>query len=210
MTRTEDQTRQLFDDWARTYDADLENARGPLIGYKGSLQAVEAGLPLQAGTHALDIGIGNGALAQRLAAQGVTITGIDISKRMLALCAENHPAFTLHEGTFNDIPLEAEAVDYVVSSFAFHEVPPEKRRDACEKMAQVLKPAGYLCLVDIMFASTPAMQAAEKLLGKAWDPNEAYAIIGELDTLLHETGFVSITWQQTAPFHWMVVARQGA
>jgi hypothetical protein len=75
-------------------------------------------------------------------------------------------------------------------------------------MARVLQPGGYLCLLDIMFASSLAMQEARQRVGDKWDDDEDYAIVGELDTLLRENGFVSLKWHQTAPFHWIVTARK--
>jgi putative AdoMet-dependent methyltransferase len=209
MPRTEDETRQLFEAWAQSYADDVGNyAPGPLIGYQGSIEAVQGALPLHVGMHALDIGIGSGAVAAMLAAHGLDITGIDISPAMLAACKERHPTFALHTGTFNDIPLPDASVDVVASGFAFHEVPAEKRLHACQQMARVLKPGGYVCVLDIMFASEQAMAVARERLGRFWDPNELYAQVGDFDALLYQTGFSAVSWQQTAPYHWMVVAQR--
>jgi ubiquinone/menaquinone biosynthesis C-methylase UbiE len=208
MGRNEEETRKLFDDWAKSYDIDLLDEGGPLMGYACSIQALEHVLQVAPNSHILDIGIGSGAITKRLAAQGAQITGIDISEKMLALCREQNPDFTLYTGTFNSIPLLNESVNYVVSGFAFHETPVSARRDACQEMARVLQPGGYLCLLDIMFASSLAMQEARKLIGDKWDDDEDYAIVGELDTLLRENGFVSLKWYQAAPFHWIVTARK--
>lgn len=208
MPRTTDQTRQLFDDWAQTYDQDLLEARGPLLGYARSQQALDDAFPIETGARVLDIGIGSGAVAGRLAARGAHITGIDISEKMLARCAEQHPAFDLHPGTFTQIPLPDATFDGVVSGFAFHETPPAQRAAACGEMARVLKPGGCLGLLDIMFASPPAMAEARDRIGQAWDDDEDYAIVGDLDTLLRQAGFTAVTWNQTGPFHWLVTARK--
>ena len=208
MTRTEEQTRQLFDTWAESYDADLREAGGPLMGYAHSIRIMDAALPVEPNSHVLDIGIGSGAVAQLLAARGAQITGIDISAKMLELCRKKHPDFALHIGTFNNIPLPDETFDTMVSSFAFHETQVARRSEACQEMARVLKPGGTLCVLDIMFASQPAMQDARERIGKRWDDSEDYAIVGEFDTLLRQNGFAAAMWFQTAPFHWMVTARK--
>jgi len=208
MARTEEQTRALFDEWAKSYDTDLLNERGPLIGYRHSLKAIDEALPIQDKPHVLDIGIGSGAIARQLADRGASITGIDLSEKMLALCAEKNPDFDLQIGTFNQIPSPDAAFDHIVSGFAFHEVPLAKRDAACEEIGRALKPGGYLCLLDIMFASVVAMQEAKQLIGRAWDDSEDYAIVGELDTLIRRCGFTSVQWYQTAPFHWMLTARK--
>jgi putative AdoMet-dependent methyltransferase len=208
MARTEEQTRRLFDEWARSYDTDLLEESGPLIGYARSIGAIDDALPIETNSQVLDIGIGRGAIAERLAEQGARITGIDISKTMLDLCGKQHPNFELHVGTFNHIPLPDEMFNCVVSGFAFHETATPKRGEACREMARVLKPEGYLCLLDIMFVSPLAMQEARQLIAEKWDDDEDYAIVGDLDTLLRKCGFAAVKWRQSAPFHWMVTARK--
>jgi putative AdoMet-dependent methyltransferase len=208
MPRTEEQTRSLFDEWAKSYDADLLKEGGPLLGYAQSVGAIDDALPIARDSQVLDIGIGSGALARRLADRGAQITGIDISDKMLELCRERNPSFELHIGTFNNIPLPDEKFDCVVSGFALHETLPPKRSDACAEMARVLKSSGHLCLLDIMFASELAMQEARQLIAEKWDDDEDYAIVGDLDTLLRQNGFTAVIWCQTAPFHWMVTARK--
>lgn len=204
MARTDEQTRKLFDEWAKSYDTDLLEAGGPLLGYTQSIGAVDTALPIERGAQMLDIGIGTGALARRFADRGAQITGIDISAKMLEVCREQNPGFELLIGTFNNIPLPDETFDCVASSFAFHETLLAERSAACAEMVRVLKPGRYLCLLDIMFASELAIQAARHLL----DEDEDYAMVGELDTLLRQNSFTAVTWCQTAPLHWMVMARK--
>jgi putative AdoMet-dependent methyltransferase len=208
MPRTEDETRRLFDEWAKSYDSDLLEGSGPLLGYAQSVGAIDAMLPIERNAQVLDIGIGSGAIAKRLADRGAQITGIDISEKMLELCGKKNPDFELHIGTFDNIPLPAGKFDCVVSGFAFHETLLPKRSDACAEMARVLKPGGYLCLLDIMFVSETAMHEARQLIAEKWDDDEDYAMVGELDTLLRRSGFTMLRWCQTAPFHWMVTARK--
>jgi putative AdoMet-dependent methyltransferase len=208
MTRTDEQTRKLFDEWAKSYDADLANANGPLLGYARSLQAVDVAIPVVKDMKVLDIGIGTGAVANLFAKRGAQVTGVDISQEMLDLCNQQYPDFDLHLGTFTDIPLNDDTFDYVVSGFAFHETSPDKRANACREIARVLKPQGYLFILDIMFASNAAIEEASELIANEWDENEDYAIVGDLDRLIREQDFASVQWRQTAPFHWMIIARK--
>jgi ubiquinone/menaquinone biosynthesis C-methylase UbiE len=208
MTRSEEQTRALFDEWAASYDVDLLHERGPLMGYKHSLSVIDDVVPVESESLILDIGIGSGAIARRLEDRGAKIMGIDISEKMLAVCKEQNPTFDLRLGTFNSIPTSDEVFTGVVSGFAFHETPISKRHDACREMARVLKPGGYLCLLDIMFASPTAMQEAQMLIAHEWDNSEDYALVQDLDTLIRDSGFTSVKWYQTAPFHWILTARK--
>lgn len=207
MTRTPEETRRLFDEWAKSYDADLEHETGPLIGYQQSMKLIGNAFPVFDGMHILDIGIGSGTVAEKFAQQGASIMGIDVSSEMLAVCAEKHPAFQLALGSFEEIPAQDQAFDAIVSGFAFHETPISERLNACREMARVLKVDGYLSLLDIMFLNDPAQAEARNMTLKHWDDSEDYARVAELDELLRKTGFTSVKWTQTSPFHWMVTAR---
>lgn len=209
MPRTPDQTRQIFDTWATHYDADLyEGGRGILAGYADSLSTAADSIPVESGTHVLDIGIGTGAFAALLESKGASISGVDPSEKMLEQCRLSHPNYELHLGAFTPIPLSEHHFDVVTASFAFHEVDPSGRLFACQEMFRVLKPDGVLCLLDVMFASLVAREDAQHRLAQYWDPDEDYPLIGDLDTLLRQAGFSALQWQQTAPCHWVVICRK--
>jgi ubiquinone/menaquinone biosynthesis C-methylase UbiE len=208
MPRTEKDSRELFDRWSSTYDSDVLKGRGPLAGYEQSLQAAVETVTIVPGAAVLDIGIGTGVFGAALAARGGTVCGLDVSSEMLARCSELHPEFELRPGGFTSNPWESSRFDVVVSSFAFHEVPPAERLQACRELARVTKPGGHACLLDIMFASLTAQEEAREVLGRAWDPDEVYALVGDLDEMLREAGFASMVWMQTAPWHWLVSGRK--
>jgi putative AdoMet-dependent methyltransferase len=209
MTRTAEETRALFDRWAATYDEDLHDPRGPLEGYDASLQTALTMLSLPHGAQVLDIGIGTGAFSALMAMQyNVRITGVDPSPMMLEKCAAVHPTFELYEGSFNSLPVTDGAFDAVISSFAFHEVLPRDRAQACMEIGRVLKPGGFVGLLDIMFASDAAQGDARRMAAQLWDDTEDYARVGTLDELLRGAGFGGLQWRQSAPCHWIVVARK--
>jgi ubiquinone/menaquinone biosynthesis C-methylase UbiE len=206
--RTADETRALFDQWAQSYDEDLKRPIGILDGYETSLRLAAETVELPPNAKILDIGIGTGAFAalftQSSAAQ---VFGLDVSEKMLEQCRSQHPRFSLQSGGFYPIPHADESFHVVVSSFAFHETPPDKRPNVCLEIARVLKSGGILCLLDIMFASPTAVEDARRVLGRFWDPSEVYAIVGDLDTDLRAAGFRALSWRQTAPCHWVVTTQ---
>jgi len=106
------------------------------------------------------------------------------------------------------IPHPDQQFDVLVSSFAFHEVSSEARAAACAEMARVLRPDGVLCLLDIIFASAAAATEARNHLGRYWDDQEEYPLVGELDTLLCGASLRQIHWRQAAPCHWVGLARR--
>ena len=154
MPRSDAQTRALFDRWAATYDDDVQSGDGLLAGYEVSLREAASMLPIGAGAQVLDIGIGTGAFTALVAGRGALLSGIDVSEGMLAACHAVRPEVALALGSFTAIPYPDERFDAVISSFAFHEVAPSSRPDACAEIARVLRPGGIVCFVDIVFAST--------------------------------------------------------
>lgn len=202
MPRLAQETEALFDGWATTYDDDdVCRPTGVLIGYQQSLHRAAAMIPLATGADVLDVGIGTGAFAGLLAARGVRVSGSDVSEPMLARCHAKHPSFALAKGSFLGIPHADCQFDALVSSFTFHEVSPEERPLACTEAARVLRTGGHICLLDIVFASPPALTAAFEALRPHWDPDEDYPLVGELDTCLHTASFSELWWQQTAAYH---------
>jgi putative AdoMet-dependent methyltransferase len=164
MLRTNDATQNLFDEWAKTYAEDLENASGPLFGYKHSLEEAGNMIRLKNGDSILDVGIGTGAFAASIAEGDTQVWGIDLSEKMLEQCKKLYPDYHLQQGTFTEPGLERNNFDAIVSSFCFHEVLPEERERACQKMFELLKPGGTFLLIDIMFASVQATEEARKQL----------------------------------------------
>ncbi len=191
MPRSPEESRALFDRWAATYADDLRRPGDPLEGYAESLAEAAALLPLAAGARVLDV-------------------GVDPSERMLEACRLAHPGFALSRGSFAPIPHDAGRFDATVSSFAFHEVPPAARPDACAEIARVTRPGGAICLLDIIFASPAAVTEARRLIGPAWDADEDYPLVGDLDGQLRAAGFVATRWRQTTPCHWIVVGQRRA
>jgi cyclopropane fatty-acyl-phospholipid synthase-like methyltransferase len=204
--RDEWQTRALFDDWAASYDADLLAADGPLSGYQATLQTAAQLVPVRPGARILDIGIGTGAFAALLAAHGVEITGLDPSSEMLARCRARYPEFELHHGSFADLSAARGLFDGVVSTFAWHESAAGERGELLRAMASLLKTDGFLCLADIMFASSAAVADARHTLGRLWDSAEVYALVSELDEQLRAAGLRPLHWLQNGPWHWIVLA----
>ena len=208
--RTPQETQDLFNQWAATYDQDLQTGAnlGPLTGYAHSLDVASALLPITARQSVLDIGIGTGAFAERLEKRGATITGIDPSAKMLEKCHEIHPDYRLKIGSFTDIPFEDGQFDAIVASFAFHEVAVDQRETVCQKLMNLLKPNGYVCMVDIIFASIAARENAKAHIGKYWDDTEDYPLVHDLDAYLYGSQFQHVLWQQTTLCHWVMLARK--
>ncbi|PEB51920.1 SAM-dependent methyltransferase [Bacillus pseudomycoides] len=184
MLRTFETTQKLFDDWAKTYDENVKEADGPLYGYNHSLCEAKEMIHINEQQKIIDIGIGTGAFASLISVNDSHVFGIDLSEKMLEQCNVKYPQYQLNIETFTDTNKENETFDAVISSFCFHEVLPVEREQSCKEVYRILKPDGKFLLLDIMFASKYAMEAAKVRIGKRWDPTEDYPIVHELDALL--------------------------
>ncbi|TFB21813.1 class I SAM-dependent methyltransferase [Filobacillus milosensis] len=207
MNRSTKETKNLFNEWAQTYDRDLENASGPLLGYEASLALSKELLTIKENAKLLDIGIGTGAFASLLSREDTKVWGVDLSEKMIDECQNKHHEYRLEVGTFNEPNVDT-SFDYIVSSFCFHEVLPNERLNALNVSFDLLEKNGKLFMLDIMFASQQAMDDGKKAIGEYWDPTEDYPIISELDVMLRDTGFENVRWFQTGPYHWAVLAEK--
>ena len=100
---------------------------------------------LPPGAHILDVGCGTGHLAALLATRGFRVTGIDVSREMLAYARANAPAaeFVLADAASFRLP---GACDAAVSTFDSlnHLLEPEALRAAFRNIAVALRPGGLL------------------------------------------------------------------
>jgi SAM-dependent methyltransferase len=104
------------------------------------LDAVQAG----AGTRLLDIATGPGVIAAHAARRGASVTGIDISPRMVALAARLSPDCTFLEADVATLPFESSSFDAVVCAFGIGHFP--SATVAMRECGRVLKPGGRLAV----------------------------------------------------------------
>ncbi|HFK1456563.1 TPA: hypothetical protein ACGXMC_005957 [Bacillus cereus] len=84
MLRTVEATQKLFDEWAKTYDENLQEATGPLYGYNNSLIEVKEMIQLYKRGKIIDIG--TGTFASLMRENNESVVGVDVSERMLETC----------------------------------------------------------------------------------------------------------------------------
>ncbi|MFZ0927667.1 MAG: methyltransferase domain-containing protein [Syntrophobacteraceae bacterium] len=97
-----------------------------------------------AGPKILELGCGNGWLAEKLAAFG-SITGVDIAEKAIEEAARRVPMGAFYAGDALSLHLPAEEFDVVVTLETFSHVPSQP--DFVDLIARVLRPRGYLILL---------------------------------------------------------------
>jgi ubiquinone/menaquinone biosynthesis C-methylase UbiE len=125
----------------------------------------------------LDVGSGTGYISVILAMLGHTVTGVDFSKKMLAISAEKAKKLGMSikfiEGDAENLPFEDNSFDAVVNRHLLWTLPnPEK---AVQEWFRLAKPGGKMVIIDGTQSSK-----VKKLLGK---PLLVYILIKEGRTL---------------------------
>jgi demethylmenaquinone methyltransferase/2-methoxy-6-polyprenyl-1,4-benzoquinol methylase/phosphoethanolamine N-methyltransferase len=114
---------------------------------------------LRSGDRLVDVGCGSGALAMlatKLRPDGATpvgeVVGVDATPGMIDLARkraqETGSRATFHLGTAEALPFVDGSVDALTSSYLFHHLPSDLKRQVLHEMWRVLKPGGRLVVTD--------------------------------------------------------------
>jgi ubiquinone/menaquinone biosynthesis C-methylase UbiE len=137
----------------------------------------------------LDAGCGPGRDAHLLSEQGLTVTGMDLSKGLLGVARRKFPNVTFVEGNLLNLPFDDASFDGVWSNTSLlHLETVEDVKRALSEMYRVLKKPGALHVV--VKAQTGADKTAvvsDKLSGH--DRFFQYFTLNEMRTLLEDAGF---------------------
>ncbi|HXG56643.1 MAG TPA: ubiquinone/menaquinone biosynthesis methyltransferase [Vicinamibacterales bacterium] len=106
------------------------------------------------GTRALDLACGTGDIAFAMAAEGATVTGLDITHRMLVLAHRKHPASakatagkpTWVTGDMMALPFPDHSFDVVTTGYGLRNVP--AITTSLAEIHRVLRPGGQLLSLD--------------------------------------------------------------
>ncbi len=192
--------KTLFESWAQTYDADVDETAGfPFAGYDAVLAWVVRGSGVETGQRVLDVGTGTGALAARFAALGAHVLGVDFSEAMLVRARNNvlDAQFAPLELLEPWDALTGWHFDAVVSSYVLHEFDMPIKLQLIERMTDVLKPGGSIILGDISFETAAALAAARSQWADVWDESEFYWEADAAIRALKDAGF-SVQYRQVS------------
>ncbi|MEU8269392.1 class I SAM-dependent methyltransferase [Sphaerisporangium sp. NPDC049002] len=139
-------TRAFYDavaeDYADRFQDDLQHNpldRAMLAGFAELVRADDAG-PVA------DIGCGPGRVAAHLHALGLSVFGIDLSPRMIALARREHPGLRFDEGSMLALDLPDGTLGGIVAWYSIIHTPLERLPEVFAEFNRVLVPGGHLLL----------------------------------------------------------------
>ena len=151
----------------------------------------------------LDVGCGTGRLLAFLhgAWPGMRLTGLDLSPPYLAEARRligRTARVKLIEGAAEALPFDDASLDFVVSSFLLHELPPDIRAAALREMARVAKPDGLVVVVDsIQKGDQPTWDGLLDLFPHYFhEPYYADYVTGSLEGLAAEASLSPIATER--------------
>lgn len=95
-----------------------------------------------------DIGCGNGRMVSWVKKVGAEYIGIDPSKKLLGIAQSAFPQDRFSLGHLLDLPLETASVDVCLLNASLHHLPTPLIAQALGELRRVLKPHGYVLMVN--------------------------------------------------------------
>lgn len=175
----------------------LENALS--LGNRDAiLEATLAAAELRPGARVLDVGCGTGRLAIRAAGlfpgcEPVEAFGVDATPEMVELArgraAAEGSAARFETGIGEALPFGDRSLDAVTSSYFFHHLPPEAKREAFAEMLRVARPGGRIVITDYgRPKGIVGLLASFPMRFNFYEYTRAQ-LKGELEAIVRERGF---------------------
>ena len=133
----------------------------------------------------LDVGCGTGVpVARHLTESGCEVVGIDMSKKMVAVAAQNVPEATFMQMNMTELDFPPESFDGLISCYAIIHVPRECHAAIFQAFYSALKPEGTMLVSVACWAwEEVATYMGEKMFWSHHDP-------AVTESLIIEAGFV--------------------
>jgi 2-polyprenyl-6-hydroxyphenyl methylase/3-demethylubiquinone-9 3-methyltransferase len=114
------------------------------------------------GRRVLDLGCGKGRFGRILAGRGARVVGLDVSAAMLA--SGERSGLDRVQGSAGRLPFRDASFDAAIAVEVFEHLAPRAVEEACDELRRVIRPGGWLVLVDknalAMNARRPWLPAA--------------------------------------------------
>ncbi|SES19318.1 bifunctional 2-polyprenyl-6-hydroxyphenol methylase/3-demethylubiquinol 3-O-methyltransferase UbiG [Psychrobacillus sp. OK032] len=204
----------IFDVWVDSYEASVAGEdpeyRDVFEGYEKILNAVVSSV---SGT-VVEFGTGTGNLTAKLIEAGISVIGIEPNTKMRHATATRFPSIKVIDGDLIEFEAGTDSIDAFVSTYVFHHLTDDEKREALQKYASLLSANGKVVFADTAFISEDAKLAQiakERARGfnhVADDlEREYYTTIPILAKLFDEVGF-QVHFTKMNDFVWLMEAKK--
>lgn len=153
MTTNFDRAAAFYDDTRRLPEAAIEAFTDRLAEALGRAKSV------------LEVGVGTGRVAVPLSNCGYTMTGIDVSEKMLAVLEAKSSAVKTQLGDATDLPFDNASFDAVLAVDVFHLV--SDWRSAVDEAVRVLRPGGRIVVSTFVTLNDPTIALQQRMFQEA-------------------------------------------
>lgn len=204
----------VFKDWAEEYDTVVAGGDRQYQDVFENYDDILGEIVALSGESVIEFGIGTGNLTSRLLAEGKEVWGVEPSVEMRSVAEKKLPTqVTIVDGDMQNFSKPPYPVDSIVSSYVFHHLSDDEKKDVLKNYAALLVNGGKLIFADTLFISE---EEKDKLISKypvedypdlIDDLNrEYYPYMSTVYEGLKEAGFRKIGFTQMNSFVWIIEA----
>lgn len=203
----------VFEEWAihydRTVSGETDEYKNVFINYEEILEEVAR----KSNGCVLEFGTGTGNLTEKLVAKGLNVIAIEPSIPMMNIAKGKiqNQLVTFCEGDFLHYP-KVEAIDTIVSTYAFHHLTDDEKRTAVKEYGNLLPIGGKIVFADTMFENEEAYKQTihdAEIIGFSKLANdlktEYYPMKSYIEQILVNNGF-SVQFNRCNHFVWLFEA----
>ncbi|WP_017796246.1 class I SAM-dependent DNA methyltransferase [Oceanobacillus kimchii] len=202
----------IFEDWAPLYDDSVTGKDAQYEKVFEHYDQILSEVVEKSLDKVLEFGVGTGNLTNQLLKEGKSVIGIEPSSAMRKIAQKKIPDITILDGDFINFPKLTMPINSIVSTYAFHHLTDEEKKQAIKQFHEVLQPKGMVVFGDTMFETIEAKQKqidiARKKGFKALAEDlerEYYPIIETVRNAFEKYNF-HVSFKQMNDFVWIISA----
>ena len=145
----------------------------------------------------VDLGCGPGQVAAYLAAQGVSVIGVDVSPGMVATAQQCHPHLDFQVGDMRNLAFANEAVAGIAALYSIIHIPRAGIPAVLTELRRLLRPGGLLLLA---FHGGDRVEHVDEFFGEAVSLDFVFFSRAEMEDHLVAAGFELVWSRERGPY----------
>ncbi|MFK5883671.1 MAG: class I SAM-dependent methyltransferase [Candidatus Izemoplasma sp.] len=195
--------KELFNEWSSTYNdsvkkSDKENTY-PFAGYSLIKAKIFAMVMNKDKPKILEMGIGTGEITRKLYDEGLNITGVDLSEKMIAESRISMPNVRYINKDFTKSlkVLKDTKFDVIIFSYSIHHVTIKNQLSLLNSLMININIGGIIIISDVMTNTIKELDNISLKYHKIWDDDEYYPTLERYEESLLKTNY-NITFEQVS------------